>query len=159
VSAFFKRCHLDNRSLIETLKQSWLSAKRYEPPLIGCTAEEIQQMCSSQQVSQLPDLYIEFMMNFGQNAGGLKNGGDFLFPQVLDFKNRWRPMLPSEDCFVFMTNNDSFALFFQTNGENDPIVYKIDEADNEAALVIEPYGLLLDFFEDWIHEEIEIDRE
>ncbi len=108
-----------------------------------------------QQVSQLPELYIHFMRSFGKQTGGLKHGGEFVFPKVLDFKNRWRLMLPSEDCFVFMTNYDAFALFFHANGDTDPMVYKIDE-DDAVGLVIETYGLLSSFFEDWIQAEIEI---
>ena len=101
---------MNPEELINNLKNKWINHGGYKPPLIGCTQEDIKKMCASQQVKHLPELYIQFMLAFGKASGGLQGGGEFKFPSVLDFKQHWETILPSPDCFVFITNNDDFAL-------------------------------------------------
>ncbi len=147
---------MNPKSLIEDLKQAWVEHGGYKPPLVGCTHNDINTIRSKQGVDFLPELYIQFMLSFGRNAGGLKHSGDFTFPKVASFKNEWGQMLPSTNCFVFLTDHDAFALFFCIDGETDPMIRRIDEAssDAEPGLGIEEYCLLSDFLIDWIQSEI-----
>lgn len=140
------------KAIIEKLRQEWIVGEDYTPPLVGCTENEIELLMESQGVEWLPTLYIEFMKVFGRKSGGLRHGGDFTYPAVLDFKKEWCVMLPSENTFVFLTNHDTFALYFHVDVKVDnPQVYRIDEADDEPMLKIELYCSLLEFFTDWIH--------
>jgi hypothetical protein len=143
-------------------RDQWFRHPSCVPPLAGCTYEEINAMCAGQQVAQLPHLYIHFMLTFGWIPAGLQNGGIFTFPEVLDFKKRWDWLLPSEDCFVFMSHEVSSALFFHTNKGDNPMIFSIHEATEGASSAlfdINALWLLEDFFLGWLDElllEIEL---
>lgn len=151
---------MDAKTLIETLQQDWINNGGYVPPLLGCDLQDIELMKSKQRVIQLPELYRQFMLAFGRSSGGLRHGGEFTFPDVLSFKDEWQQMLPSDDCFVFMTNHDAFALFFHVNKQSDPVVYRIDEAspDAEPGLDIDELETLSKFLTNWIESEVEVNQ-
>lgn len=146
-------------SAIAVLAQEWMNKGGYKPPLVGCTPEELETLREKQQLSFLPQLYVEFMMIFGRNPGGLRHTGEFTFPHVLTFKEEWNQSLLWQDSCVFLTNHDAFALLFRTDEKHDnPTVYKIDEApdDHEMGLEIEEYSLFSDFLHMWIKDEIAV---
>lgn len=125
-----------------------------------------------QSVEYLPKLYRQFMLEFGQEAGGLPSTGEFRYPYVLDFKKDDQPplwylgdplILPS-DSFIFMTDYDAYALFFQTTDRvDDPFLYRIeenvdhsvDEEGRDLFLKVVRDVRLSAFLVDWVEESIE----
>lgn len=147
------------RSFIEAMKADWIVSSLYEPPLIGCTPEQLEILRLAQQVDYLPALYCEFMLNFGVKSGGLFHDSQFRFPQVSNFKNGIISLLPSPTCFVFLRHDYETVIgFFETQDRiDDPMIYRLSEDDPinlEIGLSIRPYNLLSEFLVGWVQSSI-----
>lgn len=131
------------KSFIAHMKDRWIKHGPYEPPLVGCTDEELKAIQRAQQVEFLPALYVEFMKVFGKESGGLVHDGAFRFPLVIEFKNEMEVYDLPDDAFVFLTGQDYSGLYFLTAQQlDDPMIHLLLEGVSEED---EPWIIQKDF--------------
>ena len=160
---------MESRSFIRYLKNRWLSCPLSQPPLIGCSDEEVEALRVAQGVDRLPALYVEFMRQMGRADGGLGKpfDADFSYAAVIDLKSPELgyalPILRSlgleRENFVFLSDNGNFLYTFNTDDTiDDPVVYNF----HEGSEIGEPYyvkaevGSLAGFLTDCVEDCFEI---
>jgi len=156
---------IESRSFIRYLKNRWLTCPVCQPPLVGCTDDEIEQLRIAQGVERLPALYVEFMRQMGRSDGGLAKSSDADLSYAVAIKLKSPevgyalPILRSlgleQESFVFLSDNTNFIYTFDSRDtQADPLVYSFTENPK----VGEPYfvkteigsfsGVLVDLVED-----------
>ena len=137
---------MESRSFIRYLKNRWLSCSACQPPLVGCTDEEIEALRIAQGVERLPALYVEFMRQMGRADGGLGTffEADFSYAAVVKLKSPeigyalaiLRSLGQEEGSFVFLSDNANFLYTFNTSDPyDDPVIYNF----HESSEIGEPY--------------------
>ncbi len=124
----------------------------FEPPIEGCTDEEIEDIQRSQGVSQLPALYIEFMRKLGRKTGGLEWACDLqlTYPKVCRFKHSPFDIVQNSEIFIFALYRElDTALYFNVN-ENDPIVNYVTFNQDKYPFMLEPITEQWDNFSHWL---------
>ena len=129
---------MEVKSFIRYLQQRWILCHAFQPPIVGCTDAEIEQLQAAQGVDYLPELYREFMRQLGHEDGGLGKflEADLSCSHVLTFKSAQNgyclPLLRvfgvDKEAFVFYSDNTNFLYFFDTRDRSDdPVVFSIHE--------------------------------
>ena len=111
--------------------------------LIGCTAEEIEEIKAHQNVKRLPEVYLEFLRKMGKEAGRFLDV-DFFYPGLLKMKLEAQEILqdtaPSQqlpdDAFVLYAHHGYEFIYFLTETALDdpPIYHYLEGASGEAPL-------------------------
>lgn len=141
------------KAFIDHILKIWGNCDYYSPPE-GCSEDEISEIAHAQNVTQLPEYYVEFMRRFGKQW----DAGEHFYPAVLSFKGprgatRRLESLGIGHWFVFLIDHDADVMFvFDPEDKIDPVVFRICESyeDNKFKSVIEPYELLSDILIEWI---------
>ncbi|MEP7284747.1 MAG: SMI1/KNR4 family protein [Chloroflexota bacterium] len=105
----------------------------------GCSPQEINEMKARQGVNYLPDLYVEYLLVLGKEAGNLDVGSSCFYPTLLELKgsavnlleeNEFPFLLP-DDAFVFFMHQGYQFLYFLTKDklEDPPVFYYIEDPD------------------------------
>ncbi|MEQ8675949.1 MAG: hypothetical protein RLP44_23240 [Aggregatilineales bacterium] len=144
-------------SFIRYFAKQWSAMLEFEPPIEGCTDEEIEDIRRSQGVPRLPALYVEFIRKFGRKTGGLEweCGMDLTYPKVCDFKKFPLRVLRDSNVFIFGMNGYEDALSFFNVAEDDPIVYwatiDIDVVEDIGVINTGEFPHLKNYrFSDWL---------
>lgn len=142
------------------MKNRWIELGPYQPPLEGCSTQNLEELMIAQKVEKLPELYKEFMLVFGKISGGLRHEGEFIYPSVLNFKSKAKQFPIPEDSFVFLMGSDLLLLYFRTTQLMDnPMIYTVVENNSsidQISLVSKEYSKLSDFLVGWVEDEIEV---
>src|SRR4051794_23754807 len=124
-------------SLIETLYEELINIGEKPDSIVGCTPSEIEEIKLIQGVTNLPDMYYEFMSKMGQNSGKLFKGTIISYKAMkhFNFKEEAQNFLNDMDvklklpetAFVFFWHQGYIFLYFDTQtNEIDPIVYRYE---------------------------------
>jgi hypothetical protein len=101
-------------------------------PLAGCSDKEIDEVKAAQGVKRLPEVYVQFLKELGNNAGQAFMRHFYSYPSLLWMKKSTLEGLYEEkialelpdDAFVFMDLDGKYHHFFQTeNHDDDPLVF------------------------------------
>jgi len=126
--------------------------------LEGCTEEQIDEIKVKQRVNFLPEIYRQFLLWMGRNAGDLYLGSDYTCNRLLhlkdeansDFERFGHTFRFADDVFVFMSHGGYVYWYFDTKDKNDdPSVYMYHESNRVSVKVDEH---LSQFFDDSIRE-------
>jgi hypothetical protein len=104
----------------------------YPLPINACTSEEIDKLKKLQNVENLPEVYVEFMLHMGKWCGDIFLGYDIVYHYISahNMKEAANKLLQNDskqalakDDFVFMNLQGHSYWFFPTTEGEDPPVY------------------------------------
>jgi hypothetical protein len=113
------------------ITRSGLSSDWKDPCIKGCTEAEIAEVAAAQGVT-LPRSYVDFLSVMGKEAGLLRNGSMWLYPDVLRVKGFARDLLaewndpfalPAQAVVVMMHQGYQFAWMDSAEDPDDPPVW------------------------------------
>jgi len=121
----------------------------------GCDREEIQEIEQKEDVS-LPAAYVLFLQEIGKSAGDFLRGDDLYFPEMIGLKNGANELIEESNAaveltdseFVFAGHHDYVYLYFDTNHDEDPPVYRYVEGDENSEKVFE-------HFSEWVESSVQ----
>ena len=118
----------------------WLASDEAgEGHLVGCTDEEIREVCAAQVVRHLPEDYRAFLALAGRAAREFDLGIEMVYPSLLDAKNWMQETL--RECgnpfslpprsFVFVAHGGYHHWFFEDAHDDVPLVSRWLEGERE----------------------------
>jgi hypothetical protein len=124
---------------------------------VGCTDFEIDQIRTSQGVSQLPSSYVTFLRRLGRQAGRLLHGTDAFYPGLLGLKSAGRELLLEDtaeeelgpDSFVIGMHQGYQLFWFPSVLEEEPPVLMYQEGDRRR---VREWADFSHYIEDMISE-------
>lgn len=100
--------------------------------LAGCSEADIEAIQLGQNVNFIPEVYRQFLLEMGYNAGWFWRGSDFTCDTVPQFKDGVNLQLENEersfripgDAIVFLGHQGTVFYYFHTaEKDDDPPVY------------------------------------
>jgi hypothetical protein len=125
---------------IDHIREELLKLGEQETDIVGCSVEEIEQLKTIQGVTNLPQLYIEFLLSMGKKMGKFFTGASMTYwsMQYMNFKKEARLLLAEnsinfdlpENVYIFLIHNGYIFMYFDTSLKDyDPLVYRYIEGD------------------------------
>lgn len=140
-------------ALIKYLAKKWDLTGCSQIERKGCTEEQLLELMKAQHVNYLPELYRQFMYEFGVNDGGLMEVGKFTFKYAISFKKHWATKAIPSSAYIFFSDFEHFAFFFFTDiPADDPLIYRIAENPEHGNLEFSEYTLLSKFLVQWMDD-------
>jgi hypothetical protein len=149
------------KEYIQNLRDKLIALEVAEPhEIIGCTEAELETLMASQGIHFLPELYQEFLLMMGKQAGLLHQGTDARYKYLLNIKEAALELLQENDnpfelpadAFVFQMHQGYEFFYFLTGDKSqNPPIYRYLEGTDVAGFKV--WNSLFDYF------DIEIERE
>lgn len=142
-------------SFIDQLQANLIEIDSSSPAdFIGCTAEEIAQLCEKQGSSKLPGLYLQFLQKMGRQAGRLFVGCEVFYSAQIyfDFREVAEEILEinkvvfeiPKSAFVFLNHQGYIFMYFDTEtNEYDPELIRYSEGTDSYPVAIGRFSELL----------------
>ena len=147
----------------------------YPLPINGCSDNEISEIARKQNISLLPEIYIEFMRYAGKDSGDIFIGYDLTYRYVsrTNMKKLANKILEKDGksllgdiAFVFMNlQGHSFWYFLVNQGDDPPVyLYMMDDGEDDPEYPcksgsIEVAAHLSEFFTQFIAERASDDEQ
>ena len=120
--------------------------------IAGCSEAEIKAIEGGQHINFIPEIYRQFLLEMGWNAGWFYRGSDYRCDIVPEFKdgvnqnleNDERSFRVPDDAIVFLGHQGTVFYYFHTaEKDDDPPVYMFGDDVEEPVQLNEH---LSDFF-------------
>lgn len=128
---------LFGRSLAEEIMKLRIATRE---EIRGCDLREIEELKERQGIKWLPQVYVDYLLTVGKQAGSLDVGTDCFYPVLLNLKE-WATTLLEEngmpfslpaDAFIFWMHQGYQFTYFLTGDEVDdpPVFYYTEDPED-----------------------------
>ncbi len=133
-----------------TLKEYVRERVVFPEDAMGCSHKDIESIKKAQDIHYLPSVYLGFLKLFGRSAGGLFQGSDYAYEDLLTLKDEARrsmsweepPLQMPQGAFVFLGNQGVHFLYFLISDGDDPPVFSYVESEKPQKI----YDYLSEFY-------------